>query len=163
MSEHRETTPAESKLSSLLDPVTNIQLEPAESTALIQSLKRVDGFYYLASPYTDPDEEVRNRRFNESSAAQAKLMASGLIIYAPIAATHPLAVRYSLAFDADFWWRSNVAFMEASVGMILLQAPGWKLSRGCNLEVGYALGRKLPLFYMNPVTQELSKEPFLLQ
>ena len=57
-----------------------------------------DGLIYLASPYSHPDFVVRQRRFDADCQATATMVRAGLIVFSPIAYSHPLT-RYGLPGD----------------------------------------------------------------
>jgi hypothetical protein len=84
---------------------------------------------YLMSPYSDPEPEVREFRYEMAKAAALVLYLRGLGVYSPIVNSHPLADTYGLDRGHDFWWFQNKEMMELSDGAILLTLPGWATQR----------------------------------
>lgn len=106
---------------------------------------------YLACPYTDPDPDVRRRRFEAATKAAAELIRRGEIVYSPITMTHPIDV--VLAGEAgtlgsDYWVAFDEAFMEMSTEMVVLQIPGWDRSNGVAREIEYFRNAGKPIRYM---------------
>lgn len=111
---------------------------------------------YLASPYTsqDPDPAVRasvnEARFDAAAYAAAKLTTADRIVFSPIAASHPLAVRGNLPGDWTFW----KAFDEWMIGncddVAVLMLPGWQESMGIKAELEIAARMRKPVEYVEP-------------
>lgn len=93
--------------------------------------------WYLASPYTK-FARGQEAAFYEAAEAAAKLMAAGLVVYSPIAHSHPVATYGGLdALDGAFWLRQNQPMMEKMDGLIVLKLPGWKESEGVQIEIDF--------------------------
>lgn len=93
--------------------------------------------WYLASPYTK-FARGQDAAFSEAAKATAKLMAAGLVVYSPIAHSHPVATHGNLdALDGAFWLRQNMPMMERMDGIIVLKLPGWRESEGVKFEIDF--------------------------
>lgn len=108
-----------------------------------------DSIIYLASPYSDDDPGVKEFRFDAACIAAATLMRMGLIIFSPIAHTHPIA-RHGLPGDWGFWNNFDLAFLRICHSMIVLQLPGWDQSVGVKAEVGLIDEMGKPIVYLDP-------------
>lgn len=104
------------------------------------------GFFYLASPYTDPDEAVRNRRAELSNEYAGHLLRHGVFTYQAIWSTHAIAERHALPVPHEHWIALNKAFIDPSAGIIVCDIPGWITSRGIAHEIKYARSIGKPLF-----------------
>ena len=93
-----------------------------------------DGLWYLASPYSHELPEVREERFHLACRASAGLMKRGWLIFSPIAHTHPIA-QHGLPKGWDFWEKYDIQFLNACVGIIVLQIDGWEASKGIEGEL----------------------------
>jgi len=102
---------------------------------------------YLASPYSHPDERVRQQRFDAACQATAALMRAGLIVFSPIAHSHPLT-RYGLPGDWQFWERYDRAHMEVCTGLAVLMLDGWKESKGVQAEIAIARQLSKPVIFI---------------
>ena len=69
---------------------------------------------YLASPYSDPDPIVREKRFAAACLAAASLIGSGEAVFSPIVHGHPL-VHYGLPADWAFCNSSSAEIGEVIV------------------------------------------------
>jgi len=103
---------------------------------------------YLASPYTHPDHDVMEQRFDAACRAAGHLMAQGPVVFSPIAHTHPIAVRCELPRGWEFWEQFDREFVLASEKLIVLQLDGWDASKGVAAEVRMAEESGIPVEYM---------------
>ena len=104
---------------------------------------------YLASPYSHPDPAMRQSRFEAACRATAALMRAGLMVFSPIAHSHPLT-QYGLPGDWAFWQRYDRAHMEACSAMAILTLDGWKESTGVQAETRIAANLGMPVFLIDP-------------
>ncbi len=107
--------------------------------------------YYLASPYSDPSQEVQERRFNEVCEVAARLMRQNIFIFSPIAHTHPIA-QYGLPKDYEFWKRYDELMFSKCDALIVLMLDGWTQSIGVKAEIEIAKKVGREIYYMNPAT-----------
>ena len=107
---------------------------------------------YLATPYSDPDPAVRERRFLAVNAAAAVLMRGRLHVYSPISHTHPIALAGSLPLGWDYWEGYDRAILENCAALVVLMLPGWEHSVGVAGERKIAEELGIPIFYATPGT-----------
>lgn len=105
--------------------------------------------YYLASPYTHTDVEVRNKRFEITSKITVDLLHKNIFTFSPIAYNHPM-VGYGLPTDWNFWQEYDTSFLDRCDGLILLMLDGWDISVGVSAEVEYAKQIGLKVYYLDP-------------
>ena len=91
--------------------------------------------WYLASPYSHPDPAVREARFRQICEVSAHLMAGGVMLYAPIAHTHPIALAGALPTGWDFWREYDKLYLERCDGLLVCCMDGWQQSRGVQDEI----------------------------
>jgi nucleoside 2-deoxyribosyltransferase len=110
---------------------------------------------YLASPYSHPDAEVRERRFDAVCRAAAYLIRIGKSVYSPIAHSHPIC-RYGLPGDWRFWQHHDSQYIEICDEMVVLMLDGWEQSEGIQAEMGIAreLGKPVTFIHMKTVNEE---------
>jgi hypothetical protein len=104
---------------------------------------------YLGQPYSHQDPAVRQWRFEAACRATAALMRAGLVVFSPVAHSHPLT-RYGLPGDWRFWERYDRAFLEACGALAILTLDGWKESVGVGAEIRIAFELGLPVFLIDP-------------
>lgn len=102
---------------------------------------------YLASPYTDPDPQLRSARYEAVCAAAAAMMREGFLVFSPIAHSHPLAA-YDLPVEFDYWQRHCLSFLDYwATELCVLTLSGWQDSVGVATEIDCALKLGLPVFW----------------
>ena len=110
---------------------------------------------YLASPYSDADPAVEQARFDAVCRAAAALMRQGLLVFSPIAHSHPIA-RFGLPRDWAFWQRYDIAFLAQCDELWVLMLAGWESSVGVRAEIDIAREMGKPVRLVDPV--ELTTE-----
>lgn len=91
-------------------------------------------FLYLGSPYSHPDPEVREQRYQAVLAAMARIAGFKIPVYCPIAVWHPVSSAHSLPGDHEFWWVQDEAFVQSCTMAWFLKIPGLEESKGCQNE-----------------------------
>ncbi len=112
-------------------------------------------FVYLASPYSDPDPEVRQRRHDAVFAAVRRLRTPKMIIFSPIVASHP----YAMVDGPGTWetWEAEDRLALLSRDELwIYQIKGWYESEGIQAEVEIADGAGMPVKYRVPTMEELA-------
>lgn len=93
---------------------------------------------YLASPYSDDDERVREARFDKACRVAKHLIGHGYNVFSPIAHSHPVATHYGspeLPKGWSFWRRIDTQFLRACDELFVLTLPGWRESEGVLAEI----------------------------
>lgn len=104
---------------------------------------------YLASPYSHPDHDVREQRFQLACAAASRLMANGKHVFSPIAHTHPIALAGDLPKNWEYWKSYDQRMLRCCDEIHVLLLDGWQESVGVAAEMEIAKAIGLPLFYMD--------------
>lgn len=110
----------------------------------------MEGFYYLASPYSDPDPMVREHRYLAAAAALKVLLANRIWTYSPIVHCHELSKLWSLPGDAAFWQEYDAAMIRACCGLFILRLEGWHTSVGVTAERKLATELGKSITYIMP-------------
>jgi len=95
-------------------------------------------YLYLASPYSAPDPEIRETRYQLAEHATAILLRVGVAVYSPIVHCHTLAKNHDLPGDFAFWEKYNYRMLSAARKLLVLKLPGWSESIGVRAEIQYA-------------------------
>lgn len=104
-------------------------------------------FIYLATPYSDSDPAVRQRRFEAVNKLAAKLMAGGFMVFSPISHTHPIAVVGDLPTGWDYWERYDRKILAICDEVIVFCQDGWQESVGVQAEIKIAEELGIPVLY----------------
>lgn len=107
---------------------------------------KTSGFWYLASPYSHDDPDVRHMRALEANTFSGALLARGVHVYSPIWATHRANQCHELPTDHVFWLAFNKAFIDPATGIIVCDIDGWRESKGCRQEIEYARDTGKPVW-----------------
>jgi nucleoside 2-deoxyribosyltransferase len=104
---------------------------------------------YLASPYSHPEPCVREERFHAVCRKAAELIREGMIVFCPIAHSHPMTA-FGLPVDWDYWEAFDRIFLEHCSEVWVLMLDGWRESKGVAAEVGIARELGKPVVYVDP-------------
>jgi len=102
---------------------------------------------YLASPYSHPDAEVRQQRFEAVCRAAAELIRMGKTIFSPISHSHAIC-RHGLPLDWRFWERHDRHYLETCDEVIVLMLDGWQESVGVQAEITMARALGKPVSFL---------------
>lgn len=103
---------------------------------------------YLASPYSHPDPAVRQKRYEQTMAAQAYLLRQGQHVYSPIVACHPMALAHDLPTDAAWWAEYNLDMLTRCSDVYVLCLNGWEKSKGVAQEIEWAKEQLIPPLFV---------------
>jgi hypothetical protein len=106
-------------------------------------------FIYLASPYTDPSVEIMHERFTTMLSLCSDIALARIPHYSPIVHWHPVAERYDMPRDVEFWWDHNVPFMLGCAAAWFIRLPGWDKSLGMRREEKYLREAHKPILFMS--------------
>lgn len=105
---------------------------------------------YLACPYSNPDPQVMEARFEQANRLAAELISQGFKVFSPISHSHPIH-KYGLPASWEFWRDFDFTYLALSHTVIVLCLPGWKESVGVQAEIAFAVSNDLEVVYRNPV------------
>jgi uncharacterized protein DUF1937 len=112
---------------------------------------------YLATPYTKFDEGL-DAAFEVASQLGARLLQSGVFVYAPIVHLHPMAKHGRLdPLNLSLWYPHNDEMMKRCDSLIVAQMPTWENSAGMAVEIEYFLYASKPIFDLDPNTMRMTK------
>jgi hypothetical protein len=123
-------------------------------------MKPISEIEYLAIPYTDDDEAVRDFRAAVSDIIFADLSNQGRYIYAPISSCHHVAKKYRLPTTWEFWKNMCEAYVSICKTFIIVTLPGWETSTGVTAELKIAerCGIKVEHIDPKPYIKQLQEE-----
>lgn len=105
-----------------------------------ESRPRVDLFakvYYLASPFSHADEQMRAKRVKDAALVTAAFHELGVLVYSPIVHYACLG-KLIKHFGWDHWQRFDKAMLARCDRMFELQLPGHAESQGMKAEKEFA-------------------------
>ena len=115
--------------------------------------------YYLACPYSDPDEAIRDARYLDAAKTAGTLMKLGYHILSPVAACHEAAKQADTAFEWDYWKDYDERLISHCDGIIVLALTGIGKSKGvqAEIEIAHKLGK--PVYVLLPNGEWIGKAP----
>lgn len=104
---------------------------------------------YLASPYSHRYSYMRERRFVEVSKKAAELMEDGMLVFCPIAHSHPIEI-YGMPrrMPGDWWLQQDFAILGKCDELVVYKMPGWDKSYGVGKEIEFAKKNKIKVSYL---------------
>jgi len=112
---------------------------------------------YVASPYSDPDEDLQRQRYLAVRKVMGKLMHKQLPVFSPILHCHNIAILFDLPSDAKYWQDYNTAFLRKADAMYIVCLEGWRSSKGVQQETDLAQLLNIPIEYVNSEGQLYKK------
>lgn len=103
--------------------------------------------YYLASPYSHPDLEVRQRRYRQATSCVANLLGRGVLAVSPIVHSHPVAVLGNLETSWEAWKVLDSVLLLRCDRVLVLMVDGWMESVGVAAEVALAREASKDVWY----------------
>lgn len=110
---------------------------------------------YLASPYSHHDPEIREARFQAVCRVAGRLMRQGLLVFSPIAHTHPIALAGDLPKGWAYYERFDREMLEACQELWIVKLPGWEISTGILSEIEIAQTMDRPIIKFDPWPEDL--------
>ena len=103
---------------------------------------------YLAAPYSHPDPAIVKGRMESIYACLAHYMKMGEHIITPLF-MHEVVVRNEdMDDDFHYWGEYCLDLLKRCDRMIVLQLPGWDISRGVAQEIEFCFRRDIPVLYI---------------
>ena len=121
---------------------------PIEDPALIERLKFVDGFVYVASPYSRYPDGI-DEAFREASRVSAWLLRRGVKLFCPIAHSHPIS-NYGFIDpnNHEIWLPADKPLMDAAGALLVVMMPSWQESYGIGVEIDTFVAARKPIFFL---------------
>lgn len=104
---------------------------------------------YLASPYTHKNKSIMQLRYKQVSEFGARLIKLGMVVFAPIPMSVPIAKYGEMTGAWDTWKHLDLTFLKKCKAMIVYKLSGWDSSLGVNEEVIYAKANRIPIYYVD--------------
>ena len=106
---------------------------------------------YLATPYSDKSKRIMIWRYLAATAATARLLSEGNLVYSPITHGHHLPAFADLPADFEFWRQHCLSFLEHwATELRVLQIRGWQESIGVQAEIAFATEHGIPVVMQQP-------------
>jgi hypothetical protein len=105
---------------------------------------------YIASPYSHPDDMIREQNYIKVAEYAAKLISQGHVAISPIAYGHTLLPFVEMPSDWPFWSNFCISILNKCDKLIVYQMEGWDKSRGVAEEIEYAEKLGIPVEYIKP-------------
>jgi len=104
---------------------------------------------YLASPYTHPDPQVMQARYDSARTCINQMLMQGDHVFSPIVHGHPIAALGNLPHDFNWWQDRCLDWLERCDTLAVLVIDGWEESCGLQAEIRAALTDHMPIRYVS--------------
>lgn len=106
--------------------------------------------WYMASPYSRYPHGLE-AAYILACEEHARLIRAGVPTFCPISHTHGAAMYGRISpTDHETWMAADRPFMRVCTGLIVLEAEGWRLSRGMAEEIDTFHRAGKPVVRMTP-------------
>jgi len=121
-----------------------VELDPVP----LHDAREADGYWYLASPYSKYPGGTAEA-FEEVCRAAGWLILRGVVVYAPISHTHPIAVESEIDLaDHSIWLPADKPLMDGACGLIVCEMETWRDSYGVQEEIKVFMEACKPVYGM---------------
>ena len=103
---------------------------------------------YIASPYTNAEESVREENYRIVSMIAAEIVAEGSVAFSPITYGHTLLNYKEMPGDWEFWKNFCETFLYKCDEMIVYKLDGWDKSTGVLAEIELAKSLNMKITYI---------------
>ena len=111
----------------------------------------MNGYQYVAAPYTHPSDDVRLLRVRQSALACRRMVLEGANPYSPLVHCDSIERLTGTTVPYDTWIRHCLAMLGKAQTFYILCLPGWKESKGLGIEKEFAMHHGIPIGYLNPI------------
>lgn len=111
---------------------------------------------YLAQPYYDPDEFVRQWRYTKACQMTARFIRDGRAVYSPVMQLHPLVVSRELEPNQLAWNRVSKDMIARCDEIVVLHLPGWQESICLRADLHFAGECEKPVRHFELPTQKFT-------
>lgn len=120
---------------------------------------RSAGLVYVGTAYTRYPYGIE-RAYTDACRITAALVKTGCKVFSPIAHGHGIAVHGGIdPYDFKMWLEFDAIMMERSDAIVIAKMESWEQSSGIAHEIDVFTKAGKPVFYLDPVTMEVSDRP----
>lgn len=102
-------------------------------------MKSKNTLIYLASLYSlNSTPEIRQQRYERVQELTALMLSNGYIVFSPIAYNYPMAIKFNLPPEWEFWEPIDTCYINKCDEMLILKDDGWNKSVGITTEIEIA-------------------------
>lgn len=113
--------------------------------------------YFIACPYSDPDSNVVEMRFQECTKFAAELALKGIATYSQITMSHPINQYLASQGQKVAWSSIDMEFLKRCDGLIVLTLPGWEKSGGVAAEIQFFKDQGLPVWTGDEFKEQMAE------
>lgn len=107
-----------------------------------------DRVAYLASPYSHPNSDVKEKRLHIVNKVVCELVRSGKMVYSPL--THNTTIdRFGISGGWELWGPFDRVMLSRCNYLLVLKQDGWETSKGVLAEIQYARELGMEIEYMD--------------
>ena len=108
-------------------------------------------------PFSSPDEQIRNARFEAANKYAAGLMSEGHIVFSPLSHSVPISKYLGNPNDSDFYVRQDLYWLMHCNEAHVLMLDGWEQSKGIKRELDEAIQRDIAVKFIKPIQIDMGE------
>lgn len=109
---------------------------------------------YLASPYSDPNSEVKTKRWRDIVEIATDIVRLNYHVFCPIAHSREVGLLLDTHSFA-YWENIDKHFIRLSTCVVVAKLDGWVTSPGVTEEMRYAQAMGKPVYLYEPIHDNL--------
>lgn len=111
--------------------------------------------YYLATPYSHPEEAIRQKRADAAHISAIRLKRAGIEVFSPIINNYFFSFVKDMDTSFETWKSYDLKMIKLLDGVLVLMLAGWQESIGVRAEIEFALKNGIEVRYVDPVTHTI--------
>lgn len=113
-------------------------------------LKNMSKLVFISSPYSNPDENIKEENYKKVAKYATFLCKSGITAISPIVYGHELLKNdKSMSSDWSFWKDFCLSLMKKSDEIHVYKIDGWEKSVGVTEEIEFAKKQNINIVYVD--------------
>lgn len=113
-------------------------------------LKNMSKLVFISSPYSNPDENIKEENYKKVAKYATFLCKSGITAISPIVYGHELLKNdKSMSSDWSFWENFCLNLMKKCDEIHVLKLNGWEKSVGVREEIEFANTQNINIVYVD--------------
>jgi hypothetical protein len=109
----------------------------------------VSNLIFISSPYSHPDDNIREQNYEKVSQIVAEYVSNGVIAISPITYGHTLIKFKNMPNDWQFWNNFCLSLLKRCDELWVLKMDGWNNSKGIAEEIEFAIKNNIRVKYID--------------
>jgi len=112
---------------------------------------------YIMCPFSHPDAQTRNARFEAANRYAAGLMSEGHIVFSPLSHSVPISRYLGNPNDSDFYVNQDLFWLQYCDKAHVLMLEGWTQSTGIRRELDETVKLNITVKFIKPIQIDMGE------